>query len=157
MSKCDFNKVTLQHYWNHTSAWVFSVNLLHMFGKPFSKTTYIGLLLKTQILSWAILTVIMTEFVSLPYVLSAHLTNKVRNISNVQGTMTANSGLHWCSTVTRLIITFENQISFAKTLLSIVFANDILWEKLSFIFYSNYNRLCSIFSNFFLLRSWRCC
>ena len=157
MPKCDFNKVTFSIIEITLRHGCFSVNLLHMFGKPFSKTTYTGLLLKTQILSWAILTVIMTEFVSLPYVLSAHLTNKVRNISNVQGTMTANSGLHWCSTVTRLITTFKNQISFAKTLLSIVFANEILWEKLSFLFYSNCNRLCSIFSNFFLLRSWRCC
>ena len=24
MSKCDFNKVALQLYWNHTSSWVFS-------------------------------------------------------------------------------------------------------------------------------------
>ena len=38
MSKCDFNKVALQLYWNHTSAWV-SVNLPHIFRTPFPKNT----------------------------------------------------------------------------------------------------------------------
>ena len=32
MPKCDFNKVALQLYWNCTSAWMFSWNLLHIFG-----------------------------------------------------------------------------------------------------------------------------
>ena len=36
MPKCDFNKVTLQLYWNHTSAWVFSSKLATYFQKTFS-------------------------------------------------------------------------------------------------------------------------
>ena len=32
MPKCDFNKVALQVYWNHTSTWVSPVNLLHIFS-----------------------------------------------------------------------------------------------------------------------------
>ena len=39
MPKCDFNIVALQLYWNHTSAWVLPVNLLHIFRKPFLKYT----------------------------------------------------------------------------------------------------------------------
>ena len=42
MSKCDFNKVTKQVYWNHTSAWV---NLLRIFRAPFTKNTSERLLL----------------------------------------------------------------------------------------------------------------
>ena len=38
--KCDFNKIALQLCWSHTSAWVFPVNLLHIF-----RTAYGGLLL----------------------------------------------------------------------------------------------------------------
>ena len=46
MPKCDFDKVGLQLYWNHTSAWVFSaVNLLHIFKIPFSRNTSGWLLL----------------------------------------------------------------------------------------------------------------
>ena len=39
MSKCDFNKVARQLYWNHTLAWIFSCNLLHIFSTSFSKKT----------------------------------------------------------------------------------------------------------------------
>ena len=41
MLKCDFNKVPLQVYWNHTSAWVWCspVNLLHIFRTSFLKNT----------------------------------------------------------------------------------------------------------------------
>ena len=36
MSKCDFNKVANQLYWNHTSAWVFSCKLSeHLFKEHF--------------------------------------------------------------------------------------------------------------------------
>ena len=35
MPKCDFNKVTLQIYWNHTSAWVFSCNFAAYFQNTF--------------------------------------------------------------------------------------------------------------------------
>ena len=45
MPKCDFNKVAKQLYLNHTSAWVFSVNLLHIFRTPFLKNTFGWLLL----------------------------------------------------------------------------------------------------------------
>ena len=45
MPKCDFNKVTLQLYWNRTSAWVFPVNLLHIFRTSFPKNTSGGVLL----------------------------------------------------------------------------------------------------------------
>ena len=31
MPKCDFNKIALQLYWNHTSAWVFSCKLAGYF------------------------------------------------------------------------------------------------------------------------------
>ena len=34
MPKGDFQKVALQIYWNHTSAWMFSCNLLHIFRTP---------------------------------------------------------------------------------------------------------------------------
>ena len=40
MTKCDFN---------HYSAWVFSVNLLHIFRKPFPKNTSGRLLLENQL------------------------------------------------------------------------------------------------------------
>ena len=36
MSKCDFNKVVLQSYWNHTSAWVFSCKFAVYFQNTFS-------------------------------------------------------------------------------------------------------------------------
>ena len=45
MPKCDFSKVALQLYWNRTSTWVFSVNLLHIFRTPFLKNTSERLLL----------------------------------------------------------------------------------------------------------------
>ena len=44
MPKCDFNKVALQLYWNHTSAWS-SVYLLHIFRTTFPKNTSGGVLL----------------------------------------------------------------------------------------------------------------
>ena len=45
MPKCDFSKVVLQLNWNHTSTWVFSCDLLHIFRTPFSKNISGGLLL----------------------------------------------------------------------------------------------------------------
>ena len=59
MPKCDFNKVTLQLYWNHISAWgnfieitfqhgCSPVNLLHIFRRPFSKNTFGWLLLEVK-------------------------------------------------------------------------------------------------------------
>ena len=39
MPKCVFDKVAFQLYWNNTSAWVFSVNLLHIFRTAFPKNT----------------------------------------------------------------------------------------------------------------------
>ena len=36
MSKCDFNKVVLQSYWNQTSAWVFSCKFAVYFQNTFS-------------------------------------------------------------------------------------------------------------------------
>ena len=35
MPKCDFNKVALQIYWNHTSAWVFSCKFAAYFQNTF--------------------------------------------------------------------------------------------------------------------------
>ena len=52
MTKCDFNKVALQLYWNHTLAWVFSLNLLHIFTTTFPKNTYGGLLLSKSFWHW---------------------------------------------------------------------------------------------------------
>ena len=49
MLKRDFNKAALQLYWNHTSAWVLSynlINLLHIFRTPFTKNSSGRLLLK---------------------------------------------------------------------------------------------------------------
>ena len=43
--KCHFNKVALQLYWNHTSAEVVSLNLLHIFRILFYKNNSGGLLL----------------------------------------------------------------------------------------------------------------
>ena len=37
MPKCEFNKVALQHYWNHTSAWVLSFKFAAYFQNNFSK------------------------------------------------------------------------------------------------------------------------
>ena len=37
MPKCDFNKVDLQFYWNHTSAWVFSSKFAAYFQNTFSE------------------------------------------------------------------------------------------------------------------------
>ena len=45
MPKRDFNKVTKQLYWNHTSGWVFSCKFAHVFGAPSSKNTSGWLLL----------------------------------------------------------------------------------------------------------------
>ena len=36
MPKCDFNKIALQLYWNHTSAWVFSWKFAAYFQNNFS-------------------------------------------------------------------------------------------------------------------------
>ena len=44
--KCDFNKVTLHLYWNHTLAWVFSCIFIAYFRPLFYKSTSGGLLLK---------------------------------------------------------------------------------------------------------------
>ena len=33
-----YKKFSMQLYWNHTSAWCFPVNLLHIFRTPFLKT-----------------------------------------------------------------------------------------------------------------------
>ena len=49
MPKCDFNKVALQLYWNHTSAWVFSCKFAAYFQNTFPKNTSGGLLLKKKI------------------------------------------------------------------------------------------------------------
>ena len=46
MSKCDFNKVAWQLYWNRTSALVFSYELLHIFRTPFLENASQGLLKK---------------------------------------------------------------------------------------------------------------
>ena len=46
MLRCDFNKVAYR-----TSAWVLSVNLLHIFRTPFLKSTSGGMLLIFEILS----------------------------------------------------------------------------------------------------------
>ena len=43
--KCDFNKVTLQFYWNHTSAWVLGMGMA-IFRTPFPNNTSGGLLPK---------------------------------------------------------------------------------------------------------------
>ena len=43
MTKCDFNKVAKQLYWNQTSARVFNPILLHIFRTPFYKNTFEGL------------------------------------------------------------------------------------------------------------------
>ena len=45
ITKCTFNKVARQLYWNLTSPWVFSINLLHIFRIFFPKNTYGGPLL----------------------------------------------------------------------------------------------------------------
>ena len=45
MRKCDFSKVAMQLYWNHTSTWCSPVNLLHIFWITFPKKTSRRLLL----------------------------------------------------------------------------------------------------------------
>ena len=49
MPKCYFNKVALQLYWNHTSAWGSPVNLLHIFRTPFTQNTSGRLLLELKL------------------------------------------------------------------------------------------------------------
>ena len=39
MSKCHFNNVDLQHYWNHTSAWIFSSKFATCFQNTFVPRT----------------------------------------------------------------------------------------------------------------------
>ena len=39
MQKCDFNKVTKQLYWSHTSAWMFSCKFAAYFRTPFPENT----------------------------------------------------------------------------------------------------------------------
>ena len=46
MPKWGFNKVTVQLYWNFTSAWVFSCKFAEYFRTPLPKNTSGGLLLK---------------------------------------------------------------------------------------------------------------
>ena len=46
MPRCDFKKVALQLYWNHTSAWVFSCKFAAHFLKPFPKNISGRLLLE---------------------------------------------------------------------------------------------------------------
>ena len=48
MPKRDFNKLALQLYSNHTSIWVFLVNLLYIFRTPFPKNTSSGLLMSIE-------------------------------------------------------------------------------------------------------------
>ena len=40
MPKCDFDKVARQLFWNHTSAWVFSVKFPPCFHTYFPKNTW---------------------------------------------------------------------------------------------------------------------
>ena len=52
MSKCDFNKVALQLYWNHTSAWVFSCKFVAYFQNTFTSediTAMVGISAITQL------------------------------------------------------------------------------------------------------------
>ena len=39
MPMCDFNKVAMQLYWNHTSVWVFSYKFAACFRTPLPKNT----------------------------------------------------------------------------------------------------------------------
>ena len=48
MPKCDFNKVALQLYRNHTSAWVFSCTFAASSQDTFYKNTSGGLLLSVS-------------------------------------------------------------------------------------------------------------
>ena len=49
MPKRDFNKVTLQLIWNHTSAWVFSCKIAAVLQNTFSENTPGGLFLQKLI------------------------------------------------------------------------------------------------------------
>ena len=42
MAKCDFDKVTKQLYWNHTSAWVFSCTFSCIFSEHLFLGTHLG-------------------------------------------------------------------------------------------------------------------
>ena len=52
MQLCDFNKDAKQVHRNHTSAWVFFRNLLHIFRIPFYKNTSEWLFLKKLLLGY---------------------------------------------------------------------------------------------------------
>ena len=64
MPKCDFNKVTLQLYWNRTSAWCSPVNLLHVFRAPFPKSTSGWLLLYHFIIPLSVVSKIFEKYVN---------------------------------------------------------------------------------------------
>ena len=51
MSKCDFNKIAKQLYWNHTSAYVFSCKFATYFRTTFLRNTS-GRLLLNEVLNW---------------------------------------------------------------------------------------------------------
>ena len=51
MSKCDFNKIAKQLYWNHTSAYVFSCKFATYFRTTFFRNTSRRLLLN-EVLNW---------------------------------------------------------------------------------------------------------
>ena len=59
MSKCNFNKVALQLYLNHTSHGCSPVNLLRIFRIPFPKNTSGGLLLEYLTLTFTKMLVVI--------------------------------------------------------------------------------------------------
>ena len=54
MPKCDFNKVVLQLYWNHTLAWLLSCKFAAYFQNNFLKNASVWLLLKRLFYSVAV-------------------------------------------------------------------------------------------------------
>ena len=56
MSKCDFHKVAMQVYWNHTSAWMFSCKFTTYFRTPFTRSTSVWLLLRIKLLKYRFFT-----------------------------------------------------------------------------------------------------
>ena len=72
MPKCGFSENALQLYWNHTSAWIFSFTLLHIFGTLFLKNTFGGLLLK-NVVSFCSSSILLANVLAMKVNMSLHI------------------------------------------------------------------------------------
>ena len=69
MPKCDFNKVAMQLYWNHTSAWVLSCKFAAFFQNTFSQVE--------------LRVAASGELSSLTFLVTAKLSNYVKRLTQI--------------------------------------------------------------------------